>query len=550
MASTPPPQCVLDRSVINEKTVGELTDMGLSFFAPLCGKNRGAFVTDPPDGHTYGCLIIPQAWGEVVGLNDNVTMADSNDIKNQFAAQNTTATETVELLDLLVKAVYQSSANQKSDPYACDAGGLAELQCGNENDAKEPIRAVTLNGLFIPFLGANKTLEEAQTFYTPQDFADMKAMGLNTVQIPVPLDSFEHSKVAAAVKTVMDMAKDLDVIITLMHGNDDVTTAVIAAATFCASHKVKALTLPEKSMVPAARGVAPDLTLFVVIDTGDFIDLEFGDDPNVFGSLNMDHSSSVSDVASSDSLNDRLKLFYHENVACVSRSSLEYAKCIRKVPVFISGGFDLSIDDCVKKHIDAKQFRDYGQCDRFNETVGSGWWNAHRASFAARQVFAYERGMGWSYTTWKVDNNDYAKHELLDEPVKLLSLKNVHAAGLFPTIKGSTTAVRACLNPPEVDFVLGDATLAPSEAPPPDCGNGWWNVDTKQCDYWVPPVPAPTTMAPTRSCPTCEVCPPSPSFYTVDMVSGAIGCVVGLIVGAILMKVYGKRDQGYSTIPN
>ena len=47
------PKCVLDSAVLNENTVSSLDDMGLSIFAVACGKNRGAFVLDPPDGHTY-----------------------------------------------------------------------------------------------------------------------------------------------------------------------------------------------------------------------------------------------------------------------------------------------------------------------------------------------------------------------------------------------------------------------------------------------------------------------------------------------------------------
>ena len=74
------PICTIDSNVLNDKTVGNLTDMGLSIFAPLCGRNRGAFVTTPPDGHTYSCQSFPDKWTELVGADINVT--DSNVIKD------------------------------------------------------------------------------------------------------------------------------------------------------------------------------------------------------------------------------------------------------------------------------------------------------------------------------------------------------------------------------------------------------------------------------------------------------------------------------------
>ena len=48
------PTCIVDGNILNENTVGQMDDLGLSVFAKLCGVNRGAFVLDPPDGKTYG----------------------------------------------------------------------------------------------------------------------------------------------------------------------------------------------------------------------------------------------------------------------------------------------------------------------------------------------------------------------------------------------------------------------------------------------------------------------------------------------------------------
>jgi hypothetical protein len=48
------PKCIIDYDILNAQTLPEMHDIGLSFFASACGKNRGAFVLDPPDGNTYG----------------------------------------------------------------------------------------------------------------------------------------------------------------------------------------------------------------------------------------------------------------------------------------------------------------------------------------------------------------------------------------------------------------------------------------------------------------------------------------------------------------
>lgn len=47
------PKCVIDNAVLNPKTLEDMEDIALSFFATACGRNRGAFVLDPPDGQTY-----------------------------------------------------------------------------------------------------------------------------------------------------------------------------------------------------------------------------------------------------------------------------------------------------------------------------------------------------------------------------------------------------------------------------------------------------------------------------------------------------------------
>ena len=51
------PTCSLDLNVVNLDTIGDMQNIALSIFASACGKNRGAFVLDPPDGNTYGWCV-------------------------------------------------------------------------------------------------------------------------------------------------------------------------------------------------------------------------------------------------------------------------------------------------------------------------------------------------------------------------------------------------------------------------------------------------------------------------------------------------------------
>lgn len=79
-----PPSCVLDSAVLNKNTVYNMTDMGLSIFAVLCGQNRGAFVFS---NYTYSCLHLPDSFAVRAGIDTastNVTIATSNDISEFF----------------------------------------------------------------------------------------------------------------------------------------------------------------------------------------------------------------------------------------------------------------------------------------------------------------------------------------------------------------------------------------------------------------------------------------------------------------------------------
>ena len=484
---------------------------------------------------------MPENIAELAGIepDENVTLADANSINLNYVAGNITGAEAVSLLDFMVERVYESSPSPQSDAYACDVNGLAKLSCGtrkdNVNDDRvslrsdgAPIRSVTLVNLLVPDAPWSSSSSEELLVYTSKDFDEMKAMGLNTVQISVPTSAFLPDDAGGAranavlAKVLGDLrASGLQAILSLV-ATGDALAPIVSAAEFSVSNDhsdvVLGLTLPKEMkvdttiVVDSVRAkVGPDLALFIPVritdlasdtDTTGTLALALAlatDDPKLYGSLDWTHTSSVADIASSSSQEDRSKLFYHEAVACTMRSPIEHSLCFgNKLPIFWSSGFDLSIDDCANKHKNRSSFKDYGQCDRFEETVDSGWWQRHRASFAARQLFAAERGLGWSFAAWKTQtiakNSDGVMD--LDDPSKLLSLREVAKGGLFPDLtigssSGSTStststtsvfpAQMACLNPPQNDFVLGDDTLAPTMAPPPDCGNGWYNSTTSQC---------------------------------------------------------------------
>lgn len=611
------PKCVLDRSLVNADTLPMMKDIGLSIFASACGKNRGAFVLHPSDGKTYSCLELPENILDLVGievdeasLNTNTSLPifqvnEANAIKKHYIDGNLTAIDTVDLLDFLVDNVYQSTSSVETDPYACDVSGLATLKCSTiltEEEKKTPLRAVTMAGVFTTALwatgGKELTLEEASSFYTSKDFDEMKKLGLNTVQIPITVKLFlEHNnadKWLGLLKDVLHQVRKAALNAILVFEEDasspvidaaPVETAAIFARDYNADHGtiITALVLPklDAALLEAVNNKAPHLNVWVPIKRGDLTKLEHF--PLATGAaLNFPHTVTVADVASSNSQDDRMKMYYHETMACISRAPLEYSSCFQDMSVSVTTGFDLAVDNCHLQGI-SDTFHDYGQCDRFDETVDSNWWKDHRYSFAARQLYAYEQGQGWSFAAWKLWGVNPENLGVLDVPAKLLSFQNVVAAGIMPSLfdldepiqyplENSSPVGLACLNPPNADFVLGDATLSPTPAPPPSCGQGWWNVTTAKCDYWVPPVTDPPAPAPTT--PPCPVCSnetpllsllPSNETPLLGNVMGEkrthshravaaevffLGVVLSLVVSFFIYRVVGgSRRQGYVQVP-
>jgi hypothetical protein len=329
--------------------------------------------------------------------------------------------------------------------------------------------------------------------------------------------------------------------------NKESIKQVTAAATYAnADPSILAIQIPSPSspLIDAVRIISSTLPILVPINKGQVNTLSFSPDNALYAALDVGATTSVADVASSDSTGDRMKMFYHESLVCIDRSPIEWLDCYKDMPVYITSGFDLAVDNCIQK--DDANFQDYGQCDRFDETIGSGWWMRHRQSLASRKLYTYSKGLGFSFSAWKLyDQDDAATTGVIDTPAKLLCLRDVASAGLIPSLETSTSSLASsCLNGPQPDFVLGDATLSPTESPPPDCGYGWWNATTKKCDYWVPPPPTPMpSVRPTMPCPSCEE-----SSVMAMVLSAAGGAVVALLLNWVVKKMMGGRD-GYETLP-
>lgn len=559
----PPPQCILDDNVLNADTILLLTDIGISFFAPLCGRNRGVFVLHPTDDQTYGCLSFPPNFAELAGANDTaVIFPDANSIKNEYVAGNISSSDAVIVLDYFLQNVYLSSSSVDKDVYACEMGGLAKLECPMTSTSSKankpfpvfPIRSVTMAGVFTPasyVTGSNKVLPftKVKEFYTLKDFQEMVKLGLNTVQIPFPLVIFEHSNTKGYILNyltdVLDMIKSVGLYAILELVGPDNDDSVTAATRYAANHTaIMALTIPSIQSLGAARAAEINMKLFVPVNQGDLKDLIFPDD-NIYAAIDLTHTTDIADIASSNGLDDRMKLFYHESKACILRSPLEYTACYRNVQVFVSNGFDISIDNCINEYSNNHTlFVNYGQCNRYNETLESNWWNKHRISFANRQMFSYEQGLGWSYSSWKLYNNTTNN---IDHPAQLKAFKNVANVGLI-TIGSSDSHNNnlACLNPPLSDFVLGDNTLSPTPGPPPDCGFGWWNASIDACSYWIPPIPPPTNIP--SFTPTHEpiICPEAITTKS-QLTSGVYGAIIALILSFIISKIMNRR-HGYTRI--
>ncbi|KAK3287685.1 hypothetical protein CYMTET_4820 [Cymbomonas tetramitiformis] len=126
---------------------------------------------------------------------------------------------------------------------------------------------------------------------------------------------------------------------------------------------------------------------------------------NVFMDTHVYHAFNTADIASSSEYNDRLKMTAHEDISCRYGSMLRHKSCIA-LPAF-TGEWSLATDDCIgyirTSSKNASQFQNFGQCDRIGDRANSTWWDDHIKSFAKRQMSMFERELGWSFWTYKLD---------------------------------------------------------------------------------------------------------------------------------------------------
>jgi hypothetical protein len=209
-------QCVLDPKVTTEN-FGDFVDMIQGMWSSSCGRNRGIFVLDPPDGHTYDCGNFPKAW--------NISSAgDLTDL-----TKGHTVEQAIYALDQFIRSVYAASTDK--DIGACDFETLSMFLCGREDPWRsvpwvnklqnQPIRGVNIGGLFMlerwitPNLlpwGDHTGIVDQYTFsqncstydlcdiiydhwhnwYTQEDFLIMKRNKLNTIRLPLGYWYFEE----------------------------------------------------------------------------------------------------------------------------------------------------------------------------------------------------------------------------------------------------------------------------------------------------------------------------------------------------------------------
>ena len=182
--------CALDATMVNATTFPLIReDLAASLLAGLCGANRGLFVTEPGDGHVYGCAAFPPQWAPnqkvkhcaSTGLCQCDTW-DANAVVRQFDGGNMTSKEAVRVYDKYVEAVYSSTPGSSKDPRACGAGGFAALTGSECISTTDSYKAVTLRGV-AGLDGAGHAVKT--TPHTSEDYDAMKALGLNSVRVPV-----------------------------------------------------------------------------------------------------------------------------------------------------------------------------------------------------------------------------------------------------------------------------------------------------------------------------------------------------------------------------
>jgi len=346
--------CALDATMVNATTFPLIReDLAASLLAGLCGANRGLFVTEPGDGHVYGCAAFPPQWAPNHKVKHCAATGacacntwDANAVVRQFDGGNLTATEAVHVYDQYVEAVYASTPGSSKDPRACGAGGFAALTGSECISTTDSYKAVTLRGI-AGLDGAGHAVK--MTPHTSEDYDAMKALGLNSVRVPVKAED-----VASLDK--IDMR-----VILAVYGDADVDLSD-AALVECDASATKVRAAAAKAGVPVllrvdseealrgyegSDGVAYEISrlfsvsFFVPLTRrrrrGGSLEITPAvaarRSPLAAGRRRRTPSprapsvppaadaATVVDVASSSPVEDRTKLFFHEATACASPAS-------------------------------------------------------------------------------------------------------------------------------------------------------------------------------------------------------------------------------------
>jgi len=160
-----------------------------------------------------------------------------------------------------------------------------------------------------------------------------------------------------------------------------------------------------KDTIPRMRVIHP--TLPIILHDA-FRHTEWGwlmnkwDYDHTYLDTHLYHAFNSDDIASSNPSCDKLKQTIAENIACGYGSLLRFKTCV-SLPT-LTGEWSLAIDDCmtnIRGQDFSVQFHNYGQCDNLKIRAGDPWWTAHVNSFAAKQMYVFERELGWYFWTWK-----------------------------------------------------------------------------------------------------------------------------------------------------
>eukprot|EP01064_Diplonema_japonicum_P027115 TRINITY_DN388_c5_g1_i1.p1 TRINITY_DN388_c5_g1~~TRINITY_DN388_c5_g1_i1.p1 ORF type:complete len:636 (+),score=137.71 TRINITY_DN388_c5_g1_i1:65-1972(+) len=130
---------------------------------------------------------------------------------------------------------------------------------------------------------------------------------------------------------------------------------------------------------------------------------------NVFMDTHLYHAFNIADVASDSEACDRQKITITENIACQYDGLLTFKSCT-SLPVFV-GEWSLAIDNCMgmlngsPSTAKARNNWNAGQCrpNDLKNRLDSLWWDVHYQNFATKQIFTYEKQLGWSFWCYKVD---------------------------------------------------------------------------------------------------------------------------------------------------